>query len=196
MSNNADGSEPISAIHGRETRTGSWSGSGVMLGTGGLGLGVGVGSVGTQTARARDFAPPTVSPLVGFLPGIVLLLIAFAIGQLPTITSIVMFASPADGPGVDPAKIAGLLSVAQKVVFVLSFVAFGLGVFKLIGPEGQKAMADADALDEKQMEVYNRLRLDEKTNTVFDPVSGLSSAADRDSILGLISRIIERNTTA
>lgn len=188
-----NGSEPISAIHGRETQTGSWSGSGIMLGTGGLGYGLGLGSVDTQTIRAREFAPPTVSRLAGFVPGIVLLVFAFVLGQMP---DVMLFAVrsldfTADGQGADPAWIAKIVSFVRIGVFILAFVAFVSGVVKVIGPIGQKVMADADALDEKQMKIYNRLRLDEKTNRVFDPDSGLSSAADRSSILGLISRIID-----
>ena len=194
MPNDINASEPISAIHARETRTGSWSGSGIMLGTGGLGLGIGAGSVDTQTVRARAFSPPSASYLAALLPGIVMIVVSVLIGWMPTMVSVSMFSFPAEGGGVDPAIIEKVSSIAQTMGFALSFIVLCLGLIKLIGPFGRQAMAATSELDQKQMTIYNRLRLDEKTNTVFDPDTGLSSDADRESILGLISSILNRET--
>lgn len=184
MSSANGNSEPISAIYGRETQQGSWSGGGIMLGTGGLGLGIGSGDVSTQTVRAEAFAPPSVSVLSELAPGFFMLVIAFAMQYLPIVVSM-MGLSPVEGQ--DSTRIDMIFLYAQPFMFGLAAVAFVWGIFKLIGPSGQKAFADAKALDAKQMAVYNRLRLDPSVNRVIDPVTGKSSAVDRESVLALIA---------
>ena len=175
--------ETIAAIHGRESQTGQWSGSGVMLGTGGLGVGVGGGSMQTQTVRAQAFAPPPSQAWTAFLPAVFFLGAALLLPAAPGIVGMFIVTN-------EQAQYATkLFSVFQNVLYLLSGVAFAVGLIRLFGMPNSQEFIEASQLDERQAAVYNRLRYNEQDNMVFDPETEKSCRADRASILNMISDI-------
>lgn len=194
----------LAAIVAKETKKGTWSGTGggVGLGFGGPGVFVGgmSGSKSEQTKRASDFEAPAetafnwnyvLAPFYAMVA--IAVLIKFVGGAVE------MFQDTSSGTGDMRNSLSNASDLLSSCVSALVFIVpillvIGVGIYFFFFAGKRTEQEEARYLTEKQLDnakelIYYRLRYVEQEHIVFDPVSGQEVPASKEHIHQLLHRL-------
>ncbi|EIY7949892.1 hypothetical protein MM742_004532 [Salmonella enterica] len=196
----------LAAIVAKETKKGTWSGTGggVGLGFGGPGVFLGgmSGSKSEQTKRASDFDAPAEAAFnwnYVLAPFYVMVAIAILIKFFGG--AVELFRDTGFSPG--PGDVRNPLSNASDffssclsgLVYIVPIILFiGIGIFFFFFAGKRTQQEETRYLTEKQLDnakelIYYRLRYVEQDHIVFDPVSGDEVPATKKHIHQLLHRL-------
>ncbi|EME4608262.1 hypothetical protein VYM41_003596 [Escherichia coli] len=198
----------LAAIVAKETKKGTWSGTGggVGLGFGGPGVFLGgmSGSKSEQTKRASDFEAPAetafnwnyvLAPFYVMVTIAVLIKLAGGAVEIFHDTGVSLSPGPGDAPN-PLSKVSDLTStwLSALVYIVPILLVIGVGIYFFFFAGKRTKQEEERYLTEKQLDnakelIYYRLRYIEQDHIVFDPVSGDEVPATKKHIHQLLHRL-------